>query len=343
MINPLNPLEDAVIWVLNHLHNNLHLSYGWSIVVLTLIVRAALVPLVIRQYRSMRQMQLLAPQIKEMQRKYKGDKKKQQEELMRLYQDNNANPFASCLPLVAQIPVFLGLYYGLKRFSNHVPQGSDLSFLHIIPNITEHVRDLPIWSAAVLAAIYAGSQLLSTELSFEPHTPDMQRRIMRFIPIPIVLVAFTYPFPAGVAIYWVTTNMWTAGQMLIIKHRIGLHLQEDDRPRGVRSSRTAPKAEQMVLDAPADDLAPTIDGENGAEADVVTEAEVVTDDDMAPATNGDGTQEPDADDASAAAAPKPPGGQARRKPRPSGGQRGQNKNVDSQRSGGNPQWEPIRT
>ena len=317
MINPLNPLEDAVIWVLNHLHNNLHLSYGWSIVVLTLIVRAALVPLVVRQYRSMRQMQLLAPQIKEMQRKYKGDKKKQQEELMRLYQDNNANPFASCLPLVAQIPVFLGLYYGLKRFSNHVPQGSDLSFLHIIPNITEHVRDLPIWSAAVLAAIYAGSQLLSTELSFEPHTPDMQRRIMRFIPIPIVLVAFTYPFPAGVAIYWVTTNMWTAGQMLIIKHRIGLHLQEDDRPRGVRSSRTAPKAEQMVLDAPADDVAPETDGA------VRTEAEVIADEDAIDVTNG--SDEPDASDTPAAAAPKQSGGQTRRKPRPSGGQAGQNK------------------
>jgi len=324
MINPLNPLEDAVIWVLNHLHNNLHLSYGWSIVVLTLIVRAALLPLVIRQYRSMRQMQVLAPQIKEMQSKHKGDKKKQQEELMRLYQENNANPFASCLPLVAQIPVFLGLYYGLKRFSNHVPQGSDLSFLHIIPNITEHVRDLPIWSAAVLAAIYAGSQLLSTELSFEPQTPDMQRRIMRFIPIPIVLVAFTYPFPAGVAIYWVTTNMWTAGQMLIIKHRIGLHLQDEDRPRGARSSRSAPKAEQVVLEAPVDDGIPALDGATDAAAEVVAEPE----DAVAPELP-DGSDEPEDEapptETPAAATPKPQGGQTRRKPRPRGGQGGQNK------------------
>lgn len=322
MINPLNPLEDAVIWVLNHLHNNLHLSYGWSIVVLTLLVRAALVPLVVRQYRSMRQMQVLAPQIKELQRKYKGDKKKQQEELMRLYQENNANPFASCLPLVAQIPVFLGLYYGLKRFSNHVPQGSDLSFLHIIPNITEHVRDLPLWSAAVLAAIYAGSQLLSTELSFEPHTPDMQRRIMRLIPIPIVLVAFTYPFPAGVAIYWVTTNLWTAGQMLIIKHRIGLHLQEDERPRTSRSSRTTPKAQQVVLGAPAEDEAPT-----GDVAAVESTPEVAEDgEEGAP----EGPETPDTAEvaeapATAPATPKPQGGQTRRKPRPRGGQGGQNK------------------
>jgi YidC/Oxa1 family membrane protein insertase len=320
MINPLNPLENAVIWILNHLHDNLHLSYGWSIVVLTLIVRAALLPLVIRQYRSMRQMQVLAPQIKEMQRKYKGDKRKQQEELMRLYQENNANPFASCLPLVAQIPVFLGLYYGLKRFSDHVPQGSDLSFLHIIPNITEHVSALPIWSAAVLAAIYAGSQLLSTELSFEPQTPDMQRRIMRFIPIPIVLVAFTYPFPAGVAIYWVTTNLWTAGQMLIIKHRIGLHLQEGERPDGARSSRSAPKAEQVVLEAPTDDGAPTVNGATDAAAEVVAEDEGTGAPDVT-----DGSDEPEGGEAPAAAAPKPQGGQTRRKPRPRGGQGGQNK------------------
>jgi YidC/Oxa1 family membrane protein insertase len=319
MINPLNPLEDAVIWVLNHLHNNLHLSYGWSIVVLTLLVRAALVPLVVRQYRSMRQMQLLAPQIKELQRKHKGDKKKQQEELMRLYQENNANPFASCLPLVAQIPVFLGLYYGLKRFSNHVPQGSDLSFLHIIPNITEHVRDLPLWSAVVLAAIYAGSQLLSTELSFEPHTPDMQRRIMRLIPIPIVLVAFTYPFPAGVAIYWVTTNLWTAGQMLIIKHRIGLHLQEDERPRGARSSRTAPKAQQVVLEAATETEASTVDV-----AGVETTPEVAEDGEAVTSEAQDGAEVAEAP-ATAPATPKPQGGQTRRKPRPRGSQGGQSK------------------
>ncbi len=318
MINPLNPLETAVIWILDRLHDNLHLSYGWSIVVLTLLVRAALVPLVIRQYRSMRQMQLLAPQIKELQRKYKGDKKKQQEELMRLYQENNANPFASCLPLVAQIPVFLGLYYGLKRFSNTAAQGSDLSFMHIIPNITHHVSSLPLSSAVILAAVYGGSQLLSTELSFEPQTPDMQRRIMRLIPIPIVLFAFQFPFPAGVAIYWVTTNMWTAGQMLIIKHRIGLHLSKDERPRASRSSRSAPKAEQVVLDAPVDDEVATNaaapDTEAADDADVAAPAAAEAPDGAAP-------------EETPAAAPSPgsQSGQTRRKPRPRGGSGGQNK------------------
>ena len=320
MINPLNPLETAVIWILDHLHNDLHLSYGWSIVVLTLLIRAALLPLVIKQYRSMRQMQVLAPQIKEMQRKYKGDKKKQQEELMRLYQENNANPFASCLPLVAQIPVFLGLYYGLKRFSNSAGTNSDLSFMHIIPNITHHVSSLPMSSAIILAVVYGGSQLLSTELSFEPQTPDLQRRIMRLIPIPIVLFAFQFPFPAGVAIYWVTTNMWTAGQMLIIKHRIGLHLQEDDRPRTSRSSRTAPKAEQVVLEGPDDDQEPPL--ELAAETD-----DIETADDVVVASGAEAPEDAGAEDAPAPAAPtrRSQGGQPRRKPRQGGGSGGQNK------------------
>lgn len=319
MINPLNPLETAVLWILNHLHNDLYLSYGWSIVVLTLLIRAALLPLVIKQYRSMRQMQVLAPQIKEMQRKHKGDKKKQQEELMRLYQENNANPFASCLPLVAQIPVFLGLYYGLKRFSNSAGTNSDLSFMHIIPNITHHVSSLPTSSAIILAIVYGGSQLLSTELSFEPQTPDLQRRIMRLIPIPIVLFAFQFPFPAGLAIYWVTTNMWTAGQMLIIKHRIGLHLKEEDRPSTSRSSRTAPKAEQVVLEGPVDDDASPLELAAETTDTAVPDAEDVT----ATADVEDDTVEEAP--APAASAPRSQGSQPRRKPRQRGGPSGQNK------------------
>jgi YidC/Oxa1 family membrane protein insertase len=320
MINPLNPLETAVIWILDRLHSDLHLSYGWSILVLTLIVRAALLPLVVRQYRSMRQMQVLAPQIKDLQRKHKGDKKKQQEELMRLYQENNANPFASCLPLVAQIPVFLGLYYGLKRFSGSVGTNSDLSFLHIIPNITQHVSSLPLWSAVVLSLIYGGSQLLSTELSFEPQTPDLQRRIMRLIPIPIVLFAFQFPFPAGLAIYWVTTNMWTAGQMLIIKHAIGLHLQEDDRPKRGRSSRTEAKGGDgsgaVVEDAGVDELAAVSDADASGDITDTPAIDVVAEDEPATPTAEDEAQ-PGTPAATQSA------GQNRRKPRPRSGTGGQ--------------------
>ncbi len=243
-MNPLTPLEDGLRWVLDRLHENVGLTYGWSIIVLTLVVRAALLPLVIKQYRSLRQMQIIAPQLKEVQRKYKDDRRKQQEEVMKLYQENNANPFASCLPMLAQLPVFFALYYVLRNFSRDAADGTDLGFLWIVDDITKNLSDLGVMALVIGLGIYGLSQLLSTELSFEPHTPATQRRIMRLLPIPIVLTALQFPFPAGLGIYWVTTNLWTAGQMLIIKHIIGLHIAHnpDQVPGGPKSSRTPAKS-----------------------------------------------------------------------------------------------------
>lgn len=253
-MNPLTPLEDGLRWVLDRLHENVGLTYGWSIIVLTLVVRAALLPLVIKQYRSLRQMQIIAPQLKEVQRKYKDDRRKQQEEVMKLYQENNANPFASCLPMLAQLPVFFALYYVLRNFSRDAADGTDLGFLWIVDDITKNLSDLGVVALVIGLGVYGLSQLLSTELSFEPHTPATQRRIMRLLPIPIVLTALQFPFPAGLGIYWVTTNLWTAGQMLIIKHIIGLHIAHnpDQIPGGPKSSRTPAKSAATAVAAEAD-------------------------------------------------------------------------------------------
>lgn len=270
-MNPLTPLEDGLRWVLDRLHENVGLTYGWSIIVLTLVVRAALLPLVIKQYRSLRQMQIIAPQLKEVQRKYKDDRRKQQEEVMKLYQENNANPFASCLPMLAQLPVFFALYYVLRNFSRDAADGTDLGFLWIVDDITKNLSDLGVVALVIGLGVYGLSQLLSTELSFEPHTPATQRRIMRLLPIPIVLTALQFPFPAGLGIYWVTTNLWTAGQMLIIKHIIGLHIAHnpDQVPGGPKSSRTPPKSAATAVAAEADAAEATGDAppaRNGGEA-----------------------------------------------------------------------------
>lgn len=243
-MNPLSPLEDALRWVVDRLHDNVGLTYGWSIVVLVLLVRAALLPLVIKQYRSLRQMQVVAPQLKEIQRQYKGDRKKQQEELMKFYQEKNINPFSSCLPMLAQLPIFFALYYVLKNFSEDAADGTNLGFMGVIPDITLNVNDLALWSTVIIALIYGLSQLLSSELSFEPHTPETQRRIMRILPVVVVIGAFQFPFPAGLAIYWVTSNLWTAGQQLVIRHKIGLHIAEHpEETSRTRSSRTPAKAD----------------------------------------------------------------------------------------------------
>ena len=109
----------------------------WSIVALTIIVRIALVPLMVKQIHSMQSLQAHMPEMKAIQQKYKGDKQSMNEELMKFYKENSINPAASCLPILVQIPVFFALYFVLKNFTKHVDTqpGDELGWL-IVPNIT---------------------------------------------------------------------------------------------------------------------------------------------------------------------------------------------------------------
>ena len=228
-MNPLELLEDPLHRLLEFLHENAGLTWGWSIVVLTVIVRTLLLPLVIKQYRSMRRLQEVAPELKEIQAKYKGDRKKQQEKLMEFYKEKEVNPFASCLPLVAQLPVFIALYYVLRDAAHEFTDGTPLSFMWVIPDVTQELTEIG-WGAAVVLLIYGLSQLLSTELSATPTMPDIQRRMFRLMPLVIVIFVWQFPVPAGLVLYWMTTNVWTAGQQLVMRHKIGLHLSQTEPP-----------------------------------------------------------------------------------------------------------------
>ena len=180
LASPLTPLEDVLRSVLKWLgpHGTVGLTWAWSIVALTIIVRLVLVPLTVRQIHSMQNLQRHAPQMKEIQKKYKADKKKQQEELMKFYRENQINPAASCLPLVAQFPVFIALYFVLREFSKH-PPGGDLSWLghNFVPDITAHAN--AHWSGYLLLVIYVASQLVSTMLMSS--TMDKSQRIMLMV------------------------------------------------------------------------------------------------------------------------------------------------------------------
>jgi YidC/Oxa1 family membrane protein insertase len=266
-VNPLQLLEDPLRAILDFLHDNAHLTYGWSIVVLTVMVRTALLPLVIKQYQSMRSMQMVAPQLKELQRKYKGNRQKLNEELMAFYKENEINPFASCLPLVAQIPIFIALYYVLKDFAKEATvSGGSVSFMWLIDDVREDIQEIG-WGAIILVAIYGLSQLLSTELSATPNMPDSQRRLMRILPVVVVIFVFQFPVPAGLLVYWMTTNLWTCGQQLVMRHRIGLHLADPEEvakfeaAQKKRGSRTPPKEAAAALAEPA-----------GADGDSATDA-----------------------------------------------------------------------
>ena len=244
----LQPLEHLLRHVLDALHN-IGLPWAWAIVALTIIVRMLLVPLTVKQIHSMQNMQAHAPQMKEIQRKYKGDRQKMNEELMKFYRENNINPASSCLPLLAQFPVFIGLYYTLKTFSHHPPPG-DLSWLHIIPSIADKVT--AHWGGYVMLAIYVLSQLASTY--FMSGTMQQSQRIMMMV-LPFAFIFVIARFPAGLVLYWMTTNLWTVGQGLITRRLIPKTPTPAPGPK--RSSRTPPK--------PAIDGAPPADDSDAVE------------------------------------------------------------------------------
>ena len=251
--SPLTPLEDILRSVLDWLHGSVGLSWAWSIVALTVIVRLLLVPLMVKQIHSMQNLQRHAPQMKEIQRKYKADKKRQQEELMKFYRENNINPAASCLPMLAQFPVFIALYLVLRHFSKHPPcpghtkdphfcvAHGDFSWLHhFVPNIAAHGS--AHWSGFVLLALYVVSQIASTLLMST--TMDKTQRTM-FLVLPLTFVFFLINFPTGLILYWVTTNLWTVGQGLITRR-----LMPKPAPPSRRTSRTPPREESTQDGAP---------------------------------------------------------------------------------------------
>jgi YidC/Oxa1 family membrane protein insertase len=206
----LTPIENAVRWLLDQFHA-IGLPWSWAIVATTIAVRILLVPLTVRQIHSMQSLQKHAPEMKEIQRKYKGDRQKLNEELMKFYRENHINPAASCLPLVAQLPVFFALYFVLRDFANHPPPGS-LSWLYIVPDISAKANSH--WSGYLLLAIYAGSQILSSY--FMSATMDKAQRVILMI-VPLVFITVVAHFPVGLVLYWVTTNLWTVGQGLITR------------------------------------------------------------------------------------------------------------------------------
>src|ERR1700761_3780255 len=234
--NIFAPLISVFQSVLGFFHTNVGIEWGWSIVLLTVCVRAVLVPLTFRQIKSMVRMQALAPQMKEIQAKYKDNKERQSQEMMKFYRENNVNPLGSCLPLVLQLPVFISLYYMLRQslrsdicpgvqaaynaagHSGTTPCGAGhgASFL-FIPDLTDKASG---WVLVVLIVLYVGSQLGATLVMSSASTMDpMQRRMMMFLPL--IFVLFVFRFPAGVLVYWITTNFWTMGQQWVVRQRVG--------------------------------------------------------------------------------------------------------------------------
>jgi YidC/Oxa1 family membrane protein insertase len=245
--SPLIGLFEAI---LVFIHEHAGLSWGLAIVGLTVVVRAVMMPATFSQFRSMRKMQLLAPDLKVLKEKYKDDKQRQQEEMMKLYRENKVNPFASCLPLALQLPVFISLFYMLRTdLKKHICGSSLVSHynaLHhtaiasvgalpskyiektscqmvaphsakflFVPDVTAKATGVVL---VVLILIYLASQIVSTLLMSASAEPS-QRWLM--LGLPLVFVVFLIRYPAGLLVYWITTNLWTIAQGYFVRRSIG--------------------------------------------------------------------------------------------------------------------------
>jgi YidC/Oxa1 family membrane protein insertase len=230
----LSPIENLLTDVLIWLHESGGLTWAWSIVALTVIVRILLVPLAVRQIHSMQSLQIHAPEMKAIQQRYKNDRQKQSEELMKFYKENKINPYASCLPIVFQIPIFIALFFVLRDFDEEVYPlypASSLEWLELV-DITEPTKDG--WGPLLLV-VYVISQLTSTWLMSTSMQSAAQRWLIMLLPI--AFIPFILGFPSGLMIYWLTTNLWSTGQGIVTRR-----LMPRPVPPPKRTSRTPPKA-----------------------------------------------------------------------------------------------------
>ncbi len=227
LLAPIQIIVDLLQPVLVFIHDTMSVSWGFSIVLLTVFVRALMAPLTVKQFKSMQAMVSVAPQLKELQAKYKDDKQRQQQEVMKFYAENKINPFASCLPLLAQLPFFIGLFYLLQsdlrreicgqtaKACGDVATSNGAEQFLFIPDLTDKATGGVL---IVLIVLYISSQLLSSFLT--PSTGDRNQKMLMYA-LPFVFTIFIIGFPAGLIVYWITTNLWTVGQGYLIRRKLG--------------------------------------------------------------------------------------------------------------------------
>ena len=226
LANILQPLIDFFQIILRFFHDTVGLGWGTSIIAMTVVVRAALLPLSFKQFKSMQNLARHQPELKRLQDKYKGDRERLNQEMMKFYRENKVNPFASCLPLLAQLPVFISLFYLLQDdlridvCPERNPPGTEdpdpcgaspASEFLFIDDITNNASG---GVQAALIVLYVGSQLASSLLSM---TQADKTQRMIFMGLPFIFVPVIIRFPAGLLVYWITTNLWTIVQQTFIR------------------------------------------------------------------------------------------------------------------------------
>jgi len=264
------PLYYAIsaIWLAWHrLFDLLPISSGWSwtlaIIGLTVTIRALLIPLFVKQIKSSRNMQLIQPKVKELQKKYGHDRERLAQETMKLYKDTGTNPFASCLPLILQMPIFLSLFHLLRNAADRDPKGfldqadvDQISRGKIFgAGISDTLTNPDNTNVVVLAVILVISmtattfitqrQLMSKNMPADAMSgPYAQQQKLLLYVLPIVFAVGGIAFPIGLMLYWTTSNLWTMGQQFyVIRNNpapgtpAAKAKEERDRAKAVRHGR----------------------------------------------------------------------------------------------------------
>jgi len=243
-LNPLVWLETAVSWVLVFFHslvsNFFSPDSGWAwglaIVLLVVLIRILLIPLFVKQIKSQRNMQIIQPQVKEIQKKYAGDRERQSQELMKLYKDTGTNPLSSCLPIIAQAPIFFALFHVLNGIAQNKLYGVMTADLMqsarnakvfgapIYGTFTHRAEtDNPtatLWVTLVLIALMTATTFLTQRQlivkNTAPNNPMVQQQKILLYVFPLIFAISGINFPVGVLLYWFTTNLWTMGQQFYV-------------------------------------------------------------------------------------------------------------------------------
>jgi YidC/Oxa1 family membrane protein insertase len=318
--NIFQPLIDVFAAVLKFFHNDIGVSWGLSIVLLTVVVRLCLVPLGMKQFHSMQRMAVHMPEMKKIREKYKDNKERQQQETMKFYKDNKVNPFASCVPLLIQWPFLIGLFWTLrgnlrkdicpriqhldqvKYAAQHgitlakaagqtfVCGGKDGSSFLFIHDLTAKASGV---SVIILLVLYIGTSIGSSMIMMMPGTELNQRRMM--LVLPVVFAFITIRFPAGALLYYIIFNLWMVVQQSVFKELIG------------KQYRLPPGGGEIALGTGSISASP-----GGGMREIFGLA-------PKPSSNGDGAMLADPAPASKGERPKPPrrsGATATAEPRP---------------------------
>ncbi|MEU9333079.1 membrane protein insertase YidC [Streptomyces sp. NPDC048290] len=220
-------------------------AWGLSIVSLVILIRICLIPLFVKQIKATRAMQTLQPEMKKIQERYKNDKQRQSEEMMKLYKETGTNPLSSCLPILAQSPFFFALYHVLNSIANNDTIGvinerllASAQKAHIfgaplaskftdgsaeVEALGSSITDVRVVTAIMiilmsLSQFYTQRQLMTKNVDTTVKTPFMQQQKMLMYVFPVIFAVFGINFPVGVLVYWLTTNVWTMGQQMYVIH-----------------------------------------------------------------------------------------------------------------------------